>query len=162
MIVVSDTSPLIALMKAGQLELLEKLYGNVIVPQAVFDELTNNSKYQKKADLIICSSFITVVKIRDSQSVRLFQQVTGLDRGESEAIKYAADNKADLVLIDEISGRRAAKMMHLNCIGSLGVLVAAYKSKYISEKAVKAALEQMKSSNMYFDDKLIDSVLKEL
>ena len=162
MIVVSDASPLIALMKAGQLELLEKLYGNVIIPQAVFDELTINNKYPAEAELITGSTFITVVKIKDSKSVRLFQQVTGLDLGESEAIKYAADNNADLVLIDELSGRLAAKKMELNCIGSLGVLIMAYKKKHINANAVKAAVEQMKSSNIYFDDKLTDSVLKEL
>ncbi|MBR5756038.1 MAG: DUF3368 domain-containing protein [Firmicutes bacterium] len=52
--------------------------------------------------------------------------------------------------------------MELNCIGSLGVLIMAYKNKLITAKAVEAAIEQMKSSNIYFDDKLIVSVLKEL
>ncbi len=40
MIVVSDTTPIISLLKAGQLELLEKLYGNVLIPRAVYRELT--------------------------------------------------------------------------------------------------------------------------
>ena len=162
MIVVSDTSPLIALMKAKQLKLLEDLYGTVVIPQAVYEELTGNSKYPEEAEQIKGSSFLKVVTIKDSRSVRLFQQITGLDRGESEAIKYAADNNADLVLVDEVSGRRTAKMMELNCIGSLGVLLAAYKNKLINEGDVRAAIEQMKSSNIYFDDSLIDTVLKQI
>lgn len=40
MIVVSDTTPLISLLKIDRIDLLEKLFGQVLVPQAVFDELT--------------------------------------------------------------------------------------------------------------------------
>ncbi len=162
MIVVSDTSPLIALMKAKQLKLLEDLYGTVVIPQAVYDELTVNSEYPEETEQVKESNFLKLVSVKDNKSVRLFQQITGLDLGESEAIKYAADNNADLVLVDEISGRRAAKMMGLNCIGSLGVLLSAYKNKLINAEDVKSAIEQMRSSNIYFDDPLIDTVLKQI
>ncbi len=40
MIVVSDTTPLISLLKINRIDLLEKLFGDVLIPQAVFDELT--------------------------------------------------------------------------------------------------------------------------
>ncbi len=46
MIVVSDTTPLIALMKASQLELLQKLFGKILIPKAVYDELTSNATFQ--------------------------------------------------------------------------------------------------------------------
>ena len=42
MIVVSDTTPLISLLKINRIDLLEKLFGDVLIPQAVFDELTVN------------------------------------------------------------------------------------------------------------------------
>ncbi len=42
MIVVSDTTPIISLMKAGRLELLHKLFGTVYIPEAVYQELTEN------------------------------------------------------------------------------------------------------------------------
>ena len=45
MIVVSDTTPIISLLKINQLEILEKLFGNVQIPCAVYDELTSNSKF---------------------------------------------------------------------------------------------------------------------
>jgi len=52
MIVVSDSGPLISLMKGGQLEVLHSLYGEVLIPEAVFSELTTNSRYEDEAERI--------------------------------------------------------------------------------------------------------------
>ena len=49
MIVVSDTIPLISLLKINRLELFEKLLGLVLIPRAVFNELTMNERFQIKA-----------------------------------------------------------------------------------------------------------------
>ena len=51
MIVVSDTTPLISLLKIDCIDLLEKLFGQVLIPQAVFDELTANERYRLRWDL---------------------------------------------------------------------------------------------------------------
>ena len=48
MIVVSDTTPIISLMKAGKLELLHKLFGVVYIPEAVYRELTDTKHFLKK------------------------------------------------------------------------------------------------------------------
>ena len=50
MIVISDTTPIISLLKANHLELLEKLYGNVLIPEAVYQELTSNPAYEKEGN----------------------------------------------------------------------------------------------------------------
>ena len=50
MIVVSDTTPLISLLKINRIDLLEKLFGDVLIPQAVFDELTVNERFRLEAD----------------------------------------------------------------------------------------------------------------
>ena len=52
MIVVSDTTPLISLLKINRLDLLEKLFGDVLIPQAVFDELTDDERFRLEADQI--------------------------------------------------------------------------------------------------------------
>lgn len=57
MIVISDTTPILSLLKAGRLELLEMLYQTVIVPKAVFDELTDNAVYKDEREEIINCSF---------------------------------------------------------------------------------------------------------
>ena len=48
MIVISDTTPIISLIKIDKLFLLQKLFGKVIIPQAVYDELVSNPKYTMK------------------------------------------------------------------------------------------------------------------
>ena len=49
MIVVSDTIPLISLLKINRLELFVKLLGLVLIPRAVFNELTMNERFQIEA-----------------------------------------------------------------------------------------------------------------
>ena len=50
MIVISDTTPLISLLKINRLDLLEKLFGQVQIPQGVFSELTENPRFRNEAN----------------------------------------------------------------------------------------------------------------
>ena len=105
MIVVSDTTPIISLLKINQLEILEKLFGNVQIPCAVYDELTSNSKFQEEVRKIQECTFIEIEYVEDSKSVNLLRRATGLDAGESEAIVLVDNQNADLLLMDEVKGR---------------------------------------------------------
>lgn len=58
MIVVSDTTPLISLLKIGRLDLLEKIFGQVFIPEGVFYELTQNKNYVQEANVIKSADFI--------------------------------------------------------------------------------------------------------
>ena len=82
MIVVSDTTPIISLLKAEQLELLKKLYGNVLIPRAVYRELTDNPRYTKEAVIIKKLDFLITVEVKNVKSVSVLRAVTGLDAGE--------------------------------------------------------------------------------
>ena len=88
-IVIADTTPLITLMKADKLDVLCSLFGEVLIPEAVFSEITGNNMFRDEADVIKGSNYIRVVKARDKNRVLFFRKVTGLDLGESEAIIYA-------------------------------------------------------------------------
>ena len=86
MIIVADTTPLISLMKIGQLDLLKKLFGEVQIPEAVFKELIYNSNYPEESKLIRESQFIIKVSVNNTSAVELLRRSSGLDAGESEAI----------------------------------------------------------------------------
>lgn len=84
MIVISDTTPIISLMKANRLDLLKKLYGKVLIPNAVYKELTENATFAKEAKMIKDIDYLTVVAVENKKSVSVLRNVTGLDAGESE------------------------------------------------------------------------------
>ena len=132
MIVVSDSTPLITLMKATRIDLLHDLFGEIVIPEAVYQELTTNSNFPEEAETIRESEFIRIARVEDRKTVSVLQRATGLDLGESEAIVYADDHHADLLLMDEASGRRVALDMGIEIMGSVGVLVTAFKCGYIS------------------------------
>ena len=58
MIVISDTTPLISLLKINRIDLLEKLFGDVLIPQAVLEELTIDERFRLEADRIRQKKFI--------------------------------------------------------------------------------------------------------
>lgn len=162
MIVVSDTTPLISLMKVSLLDLLKTLFGEILIPEAVFRELTTNENFHEEALRIKNSSFIRVVVVDDPKVVNVLQKASGLDLGESEAIAYADHVKADFLLMDEVKGRRVARSMGLPIMGTVGVLLAAYEDGVLSKAEVEGALEGMKKANRRIGDDIIELVKRRL
>lgn len=115
MIVVSDTSPVTALLQLGKAELLVDLFGEVVIPAAVAAEL-------ERAHPLL-PSFLQVRAARDHSKVQRLMEV--LDAGESEAIVLATELHADLLLMDETLGRDEAARAGLKVTGLLGLLVLA-------------------------------------
>ena len=113
MIVVSDTTPLISLLKISRLDLLEKLFGEVLIPSAVFNELTTDERFQLEANQIRQEKFIVVKEVNNLESVSILKRATGLDQGESEAIVLTDELKADLLLMDEAKGRNVSAQMEI-------------------------------------------------
>ena len=159
MIVVSDSTPLITLMKAMRLDFLHDLFGEVIIPEAVYQELTANDNYPDEAKLISNSEYIRIVSILDRKTVSVLQRATGLDLGESEAIVYADDIHADILLIDEVSGRRVAMDMGLDIMGSIGVLISAFKKGYIDAEEADESFQKIRDANRHISEKLLDDAL---
>lgn len=119
MIVVSDTSPLSYLHQIGRLQLLQALYGRVVIPTAVEKELRAAAELHEGFDW----SLIDIVEPKDVQQVAALCE--DLDRGEAEAIVVALEIQADILLIDEVGGRETARRMGLRRTGLLGVLLEA-------------------------------------
>lgn len=159
MIIVSDTTPIITLSKIERLDLLQKLFENIMIPRAVYDELTSNAQFQEEAKTINDAEYIKVVKVEDSKAVKLLQRATGLDLGEAEAIIYTDSYKTGLLLMDEIKGRKIAKQMGISIMGTVGILMAAYDEKLISSHEIKEYIEIMKNVGRHISDKLYAQLL---
>ena len=162
MIVVSDTTPLIALMKASQLDLLEKLFGRILIPKAVYEALTSNIAFQDEVEIIRTCAFLEVVTVPDSKTVDVLRRATGLDLGESEAIVYAESSAADILLMDERKGRLIASSMGLPVMGPIGVLREAHAEGLIGADELRAAIETMQAAGIRLSERLIQSLLDEI
>jgi predicted nucleic acid-binding protein len=104
MIVVSNTSPIINLAAIGRLAGLQQLYGEVIIPPAVYDEIVISGAGQPGAMEIGEAAWMKVQPIANQALATALRME--LDAGEAEAIVLAVEMKADLLLIDERNGWR--------------------------------------------------------
>jgi len=94
MIVVSDTSPLTNLAAIGQLGLLARLYGDVYIPMAVWDELNAAGRPWPGRDQVVAADWVHRHTVKDRALMSILQR--DLDRGESEAIALALELRADV------------------------------------------------------------------
>lgn len=152
--VVSNTTPLISLMKIGRLEILRDLYGEIYIPQEVFNEIEAGKTKEFYTDLSKIG-WIRVEEIKDSLSPTYFLD---LDKGEAEAIILAVENNADLILLDETVGRFHAKHAKLKITGTIGILLKAKEKGYISE--LKPLLLELRRKNVWISEGLMERVLQ--
>jgi predicted nucleic acid-binding protein len=129
MIVVSDTSPLGSLALIDHLWLLKNIYGTVIIPKVVANEL--NAAQDTRIQNILNLEWIQIQSLGDPTIAENLRQSKNLDLGEAYAIALAVQLKADELLIDERIGRREAQHYGLSVIGLLGVLVIAKQRNLI-------------------------------
>ncbi len=157
MIVISDTSPISNLFVIGKLELLRDVYQQVIVPQAVFDELMKLNDFGYDVQEIVKTTWITVQKPTNTQQVILLQMT--LDAGESQAIALSQEINADLLLIDERAGAKKAKELGIKTIGLLGVLVKAKEMNLV--EFLKPILEELETkAGFWLNTKLKKEILE--
>lgn len=162
MIVISDTTPLISLMKVGLLDLLGDYFGEVQIPMAVFQELTSNIKFAEEAKQIKECKFIKVIIIDEHKSVDLLRKITGLDLGESEAIILSDNLQADLLLMDEAKGREVAEQIGLKIMGTIGLLIAFYQSGNVTAEKIQNCVEILRNSGRHIGEKYFQVLLNHI
>jgi predicted nucleic acid-binding protein len=106
MIVISDTSPLNYLILIDCVDVLPELYGRVLIPQGVFEELQQKSTPQTIKDWIAARpDWLEIRQTRVQPDAAL--ELLGV--GERQAICLAQELKAAAIIIDEERGRKEAR-----------------------------------------------------
>ncbi|MCB9331367.1 MAG: DUF3368 domain-containing protein [Lewinellaceae bacterium] len=159
MIVVSDTSPLSSLYLIDQLPLLPAIFGKIIVPEKVWEELLIlETDFGRDLSALKSASWLDVVPASDAAAVLRLQRF--LDAGESEAIVLAKELHADYLLIDEMEGREAAAQEGLKTIGVLGVFIQAKSAGFIAE--VRPLMEDLREkARFHIHSNLFETVLRQ-
>ena len=153
MTVVVNTSPLVALDRIECLDVLCGLYGKILRPQSVVDELEAGRSVYGGSDALYNASWIETVD--DPPEMVLRKE---LGAGETAVIALAVKIGADLVILDDLAARNVAIELGLNVTGTLGILLAAYKKEKLSD--LQGAMTELKASGFWISDQLIASILK--
>ncbi len=141
MVVVADTTPLNHLVLIEQIDLLRVLYQRVLIPQAVLREL-----HHSNAPLVVrkwVSALPEWCEVRDLVSTP-DALLNLLDAGERDAIQLALDNGLNILLLDEIKGRREAQRRGLRVTGTLSILETAAQLGLIDFRFALQCLEETK------------------
>ncbi|MBW4503491.1 MAG: DUF3368 domain-containing protein [Scytonema hyalinum WJT4-NPBG1] len=155
MIVVSDTSPICYLLLIDHIRVLQELYGVVIIPQTVADELNASESPSVIRDWIAKPpDWLQIQPVETLQNIELEK----LDPGEREAILLAEKLKADLVILDDKAARRVALERDLRIIGLLGILKDAAKSGLLDLRTV---FDHLREVGFWVAPSLLDQLLKE-
>ncbi|MFO7880011.1 MAG: DUF3368 domain-containing protein [Bacteroidota bacterium] len=152
--VVSNTTPIISLLKLNRLDLLKQLYGQIYIPKAVYQEIEAGKAKTFYKDLSGID-WIIIAEIQDKQAVKYFLD---LDSGEAEAIVLATELNSDLIILDEKLGRFHAKHANLKVTGTIGILLKAKSEGLIEE--LKPLLNQLTEKDVWIAEKLKLEVLK--
>lgn len=129
MAIVSNTSPISNLAKVGQLDLIQQLYGVILIPNAVYEELLDERAGETVITAVRSATWLEIHSVQNQELVNELRD--RINVGEAEAIALAVEIEATRLLIDERLGRQAATDLGLKITGVLGILLLAKRRKTI-------------------------------
>lgn len=150
-IVIADTGALISLGIAGRIVLIEEIFGEFYIAEAVWTELNNYDN--PDFNLSDFPEFIgKVVSIRSRNYLSVI-----MDYGESESVILYEEMQDDFLLIDDSKARLIAESLNVNCIGTLGLLLRAKQKGLLSE--LKPTFQTLLLNGRLFSKKLLNEIL---
>lgn len=154
--VIINTTPLIALTAAiGNLDVLRTLFTRVVVPYEVAEEIRAGGKDAFGLDVFEQASWL---EIKSNPIILQPYLQNSLDRGEASVIQTALQESIHLVCIDEMVGRRIARLSGLNLTGSIGILLKAKSVGY--PLSISEALDRMQARGIRLSQSVIRFALE--
>jgi predicted nucleic acid-binding protein len=153
MLVIADTTPLRYLVMLGQVDLLPTLFGQIIIPLAVAEEL-----HHPKAPAAVRDWIASPPPWLDMRPSSLLPDaiLLRLDPGEREAILLAQELQADLVLVDDREAREEVARRALTAMGTLRVCELAAERGMVDLPAV---LMQLRAARFYMTSDMVQALL---
>jgi predicted nucleic acid-binding protein len=148
MLVVADSSPIIALIHIQLIGVLPALFVEIVVPPQVLGELRS-----PKRDDSVRQFIATNPAWLQERSPTSIEMIPTLDAGELAAISLARELNAELLLIDETEGRKAAAERGILLTGTVGVLERAAKAGLLE---LENAFERLKRTDFWIAPEFLD------
>ncbi len=154
---ISNSSPIIHLAKIEQLDLLRDFFGELLIPEAVYEECMTQGKGRSEVARIKQVSWLRVLPVTNRHLVKLLN--SEIDRGEAEAIALALETQASLILLDDADAREKARLYSLRITGTLGLLLRAKQVGKIASLSVM--LDALCQTGFWLRAELIHRLLVE-
>lgn len=153
---VANASPVIVLAKCGYLDLLTNLSREVVLPQAVIDEIVAGPSTDPARQLI-----------EGGWGTRAIPQLVapellewGLGPGETSVLALAQERVQATAVLDDAAARTCAKVIGVPVIGSIGIIVRAKKQGLLP--SATEAMNALRNAGLYLDNAIIRRVLQHL
>ena len=130
--IISDTSCFIILSKIGELDILQKLYGQIITTSDISDEFGE-----------ILPSWVLIKDVHNKQSQKILE--IQIDKGESSAIALALEMENCTIILDDFKARKVAQNLGLSVTGTIGVIVKAKLNGIIP--SIKPLINKIRQTN---------------
>ena len=138
--IVCNTTPLQYLHQAGVLGILPSLYGRILIPEAVANEIAVGVAGDVNLPDLTSLEWIKVREIGGST----WPMPRDIHRGEAEVIALAGSLEDSVMILDDLAARRHARLLGLRFTGTLGVLLKAKQSEILeSVLPVVSCLEEL-------------------
>ncbi|QDA30742.1 DUF3368 domain-containing protein [Thermococcus indicus] len=153
---VVNSSPLIFLAKLGLLSILDELFDEVYITDAVYHETVIEGVAHEEALDIAGAGFLKKVSAKNQRLVKFLLEM--IDHGEAETIAFALENEIDLVVLDDKDARKVARGFGLRVTGTLGLLILAKERGLIGE--VRPYVEELRKRGFRISDEIVEKILK--
>ena len=153
--IIVNSTPLIALAKANKLEILKEMYEHIIIPEAVYREVTEKDDVAAQR-IEAAREWIEVRKVVSNLDRRMYK--AKLHDGEVEVMLLAQEIGADAVIIDDGAARKTAEYLELPLTGTLGVMIKAKRRGLL--EAVMPVVQQMEQNGIFFSRELKEKIRK--
>lgn len=154
-LVICNTSPLFYLHRLRHLDLLQKLYGRIVVPEAIVHELKTGRDRGEDAPDVEVLHWIEVRSVSVPDLIRL---ITDLGAGEAQVLALAIEHPGSLVILDDRLAREVAKLRNIRMTGTAGVILKAKQEGHIS--TVAPLLDRLIQLDFRLSDAVRTSILK--
>lgn len=157
-LIISNTTPLINFAEIGRMDLLHALYGTLVIPPAVVDELGAKKYIFPAAAQVPSLADISILAPTDQLLVKSL--ASRVHRRESECLALAMEQPGSLLLLDDLAAREFAATNGLLFTGTVGCLVDAKQQGLIP--AIEPLLSELRAkARFWISDRLVSRVLRD-
>ena len=143
--IISNTSCLIVLDNINMLEMLKKLYGQIMITEEVLYEFGKP-----------VPSWIQVYKVQDRKCLKILNSI--VDLGEASTIAFCTEQENSTMILDDLKARKLAKKLDLPFTGTVGVLLKVKEKGIVT--SMETILESLKNQGFRISKDIEQKLLK--